>query len=266
MDIKFEKTGDARGVLEVNVTEADYSQQVDKKLKEIGKTHVIPGFRKGHISLPELRKRFGRSVKSDVINDTVISAVFNYIRENNIRVLGQPIPAFDTEVDFKQTDYTFKYDVAIWPELNMTIDKSVKLPYYSIEVTDKMIDDQDKSLCERFGSQGPGEEADERALLKGSIMELAEDGTVRTDEGAIMVEGGIVAPFLFKNKDEAAKFLGKHVGDKVVFNPYTAFDGDAVELSTTLNIDKEKTADVKSDFELRQPAQAYQPEGCRQNG
>lgn len=250
MDIKFEKTGDARGVLEVNVTEADYSQQVDKKLKEIGKTHVIPGFRKGHISLPELRKRFGRSVKSDVINDTVISAVFNYIRENNIRVLGQPIPAFDTEVDFKQTDYTFKYDVAIWPELNMTIDKSVKLPYYSIEVTDKMIDDQDKSLCERFGSQGPGEEADERALLKGSIMELAEDGTVRTDEGAIMVEGGIVAPFLFKNKDEAAKFLGKHVGDKVVFNPYTAFDGDAVELSTTLNIDKEKTADVKSDFEF----------------
>lgn len=250
MDIKFEKTGDARGIIEVNVTEADYAAKVDSKLKEIGKTHVIPGFRKGHISLPELRKRFGRDVKSDAINDTVFHAVFDYIKENNIRVLGQPLPAEVAEIDLKQTDYTFKYDVALWPELNIVLDKSVSMPIYKIEVTDKMVEDQDKSLRERFGTQGPGEEVDEKALVKGSIMELNEDGTVKTDEDAVQVVAGIVAPFLFKDKEQADKFMGKHVGDKVVFNPFKASGESLPEVASMLNIDKDKAAEVKADFEM----------------
>lgn len=250
MEIKFEKTGEACGQITVSVNEADYEAKVTEKLKEIGKKHVIPGFRKGHISLPELRKRFGREVKSESINDVVINAVFDYIRDNNLKVLGQPMPADSTEIDLKQTDYTFKYDVALWPELNMVLDNTVTLPFYKIEVTQEMLDEQDKNLRERFGAQVPGEEVDAKAVVKGSIMELNEDGTVKTTEDAIQVVAGIVAPFLFKSKEEADKFLGKHVNDKVVFNPFKAADGQAAELASMLNIDKEKAADVKADFEF----------------
>lgn len=250
MEIKFEKTGDARGLITVNVTEADYEGKVTEKLKEIGKKHVIPGFRKGHISLTELRKRFGRDVKSEAINDVVINAVFDYIRDNNLKILGQPLPAESKEIDLKEKDYTFTYDVALWPELNMTLDKSVTLPFYKIEVNDEMMAEQDKNLCERFGAQVPGDEVDAKAVVKGSIMELGEDGAVRTDENAIQVVSGIVAPFLFKGKEEADKFLGKHVNDKVVFNPYKAADGQVAELASMLNIDKEKAGEVKADFEF----------------
>ncbi len=221
-----------------------------EKLKEIGKKHVIPGFRKGHISLPELRKRFGREVKSESINDVVISAVFDYIRDNNLKVLGQPLPAEATEIDLKQTEYTFKYDLALWPELNMVLDKTVTLPFYKIEVNQEMMDEQDKNLRERFGAQVPGEEVDAKAVVKGSIMELNEDGTVKTTEDAIQVVAGIVAPFLFKGKEEADKFLGKHVGDKIAFNPSKAADGQVAEIASMLNIDKEKAAEVKADFEF----------------
>lgn len=250
MEIKFEKTGEARGVITVSVTEADYAAKVTEKLKEIGKKHTIPGFRKGHISIPELRKRFGRDVKSESINDVVINGVFDYIKENNIRILGQPIPAEAIEIDLKQTDYTFKYNVALWPELNLVVDKTVSLPYYKIEVTDEMVKEQDQNLRERFGAQVPGEEVDAKAVVKGSIMELDENGAVRTDENAIQVVSGIVAPFLFKSKEEADKFLGKHVNDKVVFNPYKSADGQVAEIASMLNIDKDKAADVKSDFEF----------------
>jgi len=250
MEIKFEKTGDARGLISLNITEEDYAAKVNEKLKEIGKKHVIPGFRKGHISLPELRKRFGRDVKSDAINDVVINAVFDYIRDNNLKILGQPLPTESQAIDLKQTEYTFKYDVALWPELNMTLDKSVTLPFYKIEVSDDMMTEQDKNLCERYGAQVPGEEVDAKAVVKGSIMELGEDGAVRTDEGAIQVVSGIVAPFLFKNKEEGDKFLGKHVNDKVVFNPFKATDGQVAELASMLNVEKEKAADVKADFEF----------------
>lgn len=250
MDIKFEKTGDARGVITVSVTEADYADKVTEKLKEIGKKHTIPGFRKGHITLPQLRQRFGREVKSEAINDTVINAVFDYIGKENIKILGQPMPADSKEIDLKQTDYTFSYDVALWPELNLKLDKDVTLPFYTIEVSDDMVAEQDKSLRERFGAQVPGEEVDEKAVVKGSIMELNEDGTVKETEDAIQVVAGIVAPFLFKDKDEEAKFIGKKVGDKVRFNPAKASGESAPEIASMLNIDKEKAAEVKADFEF----------------
>lgn len=250
MDIKFEKTGETRGQIIVTVTEADYADKVTEKLKEIGRKNVIPGFRKGHIALPQLRQRFGRDVKSDVINDTVIKAVFDYIEKEHLKILGQPLPGASTEIDLKQTDYTFSYDVALWPELNLKLDKDVKLPFYTIGVTDEMVEEQDKSLRERFGAQVPGEEVDDKAVVKGSIMELNADGTVKETEDAIQVVAGIVAPFLFKDKEEADKFLGKKVGDKVVFNPFKASEGSVPELASMLNIDKEAAADVKSDFEF----------------
>lgn len=250
MEIKFEKSGEIRGVITVNVTEADYEAKVTEKLKEIGKKHVIPGFRKGHISLPELRKRFGREVKSESINDVVINAVFDYIKEQNIHILGQPIPAEAVEIDLQQKDYEFKYDVALWPELNLKVDKSVNLPFYQIEVTDKMVEDQDKSLCERFGTQEPGDEVDSKAVVKGVIEQLDTEGNVVTGEDAIMVQNGIVAPFLFKDKDQEALFIGKHVNDKIVFNPFKASGEQVAEVASMLNIDKEKAAETKGDFQF----------------
>ena len=250
MEINFEKTGEARGLITVNVTEEDYASKVTEKLKQIGKTHTVPGFRKGHISLPELRKRFGREVKSDALNDVVINAVFDYIEKENLHILGQPLPAEKVEIDLSKTDYTFKYDVALWPELNIKLDKDVKLPFYTIEVSDEMMAEQDKNLTERFGAQVPGEEVDAKAVVKGSIMELDENGNVRTDENAIQVTAGIVAPFLFKGKEEADKFMGKKVNDKVVFNPAKAAEDNVAEIASMLNIDKDKAPEVKSDFEF----------------
>lgn len=250
MNVTFEKTGDARGLVTVTVAEADYTEKVNDKLKQIGKTHTVPGFRKGHISLPELRKRFGREVKSEAINDVVINAVFDYIKENNIKLIGQPLPAESKEIDLKETDYTFTYDVALWPEINLVLNKDVKLPFYTIDVTKEMIDEQDKALCERFGAQQPGDEVDAKAVVKGTIMQLDENGAVMTGDDAIQMVNGIVAPFLFKDMAEADKFLGKHLNDKVVFNPSKACEGNVAELSSMLNIDKGKAADVKSDFEF----------------
>lgn len=250
MNITFDKAGETCGKITVSVTPEDYEAKVTEKLKEIGKKHTIPGFRKGHISLPQLRQRFGREVKSEAINDVVINAVFDYIKENNIKVLGQPMPAEAKEIDLNEKDYTFSYDVALWPELNIVLDKTVKMPFYTIGVTDQMIDEQDKALRERFGAQVPGDEVDAKAVVKGSIMELNEDGTVKETEDAIQVVSGIVAPFLFKGKEEADKFLGKKVNDKVVFNPAKAADGAVAEIASMLNIDKDKAADVKADFEF----------------
>lgn len=250
MNVTLDKTSDVVGIIKVEVNEADYSDKVNAQLKKLQKEANIPGFRKGAVPMGQIKRRYEKAVKSDVLNQTVYEAAINYIRENKLHVLGEPLPVEVKEINLEDKDYTFEYEVGMAPKLDIVVDKSVELPYYQIEVSDEMIDEQDKSLVERLGSQVPGEEADARAVIKGTIQQLNADGTVNTNEGAIQVISGIIAPFTFKDKEEADKFLGKKVNDKVVFNPYKSCDGNAVELSSMLNLDKDIAKDIKDDFEF----------------
>lgn len=251
MNVTSNKIDSVSMRLTVSVEENDYKEKVNQDLKKIGRTHQIPGFRKGHVSLADLQRRFGREVTSDVINQVVFDAVMKYIEDNKLNVLGQPMPVEVKELDFKtQKDFTFEYDLALAPELNVEADKNITIPYYNIEVSDSMIEEQDKAFRKRFGAQVPGEEFEPDALVKGAIMELNEDGSVKEGEDAIQVVSGIVAPMYFVDKSEASKFEGKKVGDKVVFNPRKAAGGNATELASMLNIDKEHTAAVQGDFEM----------------
>lgn len=250
MNITLEKTGDVTAKIVVNVDAADYTDKVKKELKKIGENNALPGFRKGHVPMSQLRMRFGKNVKSDVINELVYREVVKYLHDNKIDILGEPIPEEIQEIGLDDKDYVFQYEVGLKPDLGIQLDKNITLPYYKIEVSDEMRDEQDKALRERLGAQVPGEEVKEKALVKGTIMELNEDGTVKETEDAIQVINGIVAPSYFKSKEETDKFMGKHVNDKVVFNPWNTCEGNPVELSSMLNIDKNKAAEVKGDFEM----------------
>lgn len=250
MNVTLDKTSNVSGKITVNVTESDYAEKVANKLKEIRKTTTLPGFRAGKAPMAQIEKRFSKSVKSDILNHEVYEAVTNYISENKLHILGEPLPVEVKEISLDEKDYTFEYEIGLAPELNITLDKSTTLPYYEIEVSAEMKEQQDKQLCERLGAQVPGEEVDAKAVIKGTLMQLNEDGTVNTNEGAIQVIDGIIAPFLFKSKEEADKFLGKKVNDKVVFNPYNTCEGNNVELASMLHLDKDIAGDVKSDFEF----------------
>ena len=250
MNITAQNTDAVSMRLTVTVDENDYKDKVTEDLKKIGKTHQIPGFRKGHITLPDLRRRFGKQVTSDVINQVVYEGVMKYIEDNKLNVLGQPMPVEVKELDFNNKEFTFEYDLALAPNLNIKLDKETKIPYYEITVSDEMVKEQDQAFRKRFGAQVPGETVEPDALVKGAIMELNEDGTVKEGDDAIQVVSGIVAPMYFQDKAEAAKFDGKKVGDKVVFNPRKASGDNITELASMLNIDKERTAAVNGDFEM----------------
>lgn len=250
MQVTLEKNNDLDAVIKVQVVEADYAEKVDKDLRELGRTRQIPGFRKGHVSIEHLRRLFGRDVKAHVLNDEVFKAVLDYLRDNKIDILGEPLPKAVEEINLTQKDYTFEYEVGIAPKLDIEVNKEIKVPYDIIEVDSKMLEEQDKALRARFGSQEPGEEADATALVKGTIMQLDADGNVMTSEDAIQVVAGIVSPQHFASKEEADKFLGKKVGDKVVFNPAKAEGDNKVALASMLNVDKEKVEGLTSDFEM----------------
>ncbi len=250
MNITKEEISPVELRLTVSLGENDYKDAVTKQLKEIGRTHQLPGFRKGHVPFGELKRRFGKQVTSDVVNDTVYRAVYDYLAENKFRVMGHPVPVEVKEV-VEAGDQEYKYDVALIPTLEgIKPGKDDHYPYYEIEVTEEMIDEQDKNMRKRFGTQKPGDEMTEDGVVKGSIMQLNEDGTVNTNEGAIQVTDGIVFPLYFKDKEQTALFNGKKPGDKVVFNPYLASGGNVGEIASMLHIDKAIAPDVKGNFEM----------------
>ncbi|MDE5844295.1 MAG: trigger factor [Muribaculaceae bacterium] len=249
MNVTLEKLNDLTAKIIVNVEENDYKEKLNKDLKQIAKTHDFPGFRKGHVPFSQVERRFGKAVKSDIINQEVFNKVIEYLKENKINILGEPLPIEIKEVSLDQKDYTFEYEVGLTPEVKIDLE-SLKIPFYQIKVTDEMVEDQDKALRERFGAQIPGETVEDNALVKGAIMELNPDGSVKESEDAIQVIDGIVAPSYFTDKEQTKLFLGKKVGDKVVFNPAKTCNGNPVELASMLHLDKDKAASVTGDFEL----------------
>ena len=246
MNVEFKKLDNVNGELTITLEEKDYADKVKKQLKEIGKNRPEPGFRAGHVPMGLLEKKYGNAVKYDVVNRDIVDAVYDYIRDNNLRVLGQPIPDKDNELKEGETEFTFKFKVGLAPEVNANIGKDMKIPYYTIAVTDDMVDQEITALRKRFGVQGPGEETEPDAVIKGVISELNPDGSVKED--GIVVDNGILAPVHFTSDEQRKLFEGKHPGDIVTFNPAASCNSNVTEMSSMLNIDKNDVENHKGDF------------------
>ena len=248
MNVTFDKKDNVNAVLTVSLTPEDYLEDEKKELLKISRKHPMKGFRPGHVPMSMLKKQYGIEVRSQLIDRKVGRALTDYIVNEKIDILGEPMVSADTRVDLNQdTNYDFKFDLGLAPEFELKLDKRVKIPYYNIKVTDEMVESQNASYKKRFGKQVPGEAAAEDSLLKGSMVELDENDAPK--EGGVTVERTIISPQFLKNADEKTKFIGKKVGECVVFNPHTAADGNLTELAAMLNVDK-NAADIKSNFKF----------------
>lgn len=248
MKIEYAKVDDVNGVITMVVEESDYADQVKKQLKEIGKKHAESGFRPGHVPAALLEKKYGSYARQEAINEVVGNALFDFIMKEELNVLGNPVPDEDNRITDDNKEFVLKFKVGVAPEFELKLDKDVHMPYYKITVSDEMINRQDEAMRRRFGKQVPGEEVDATALVKGVLTELAADGTVK--EGGIVVENGIVSPQYFKSDDQRALFIGKKVGDTVVFNPSATCDANPAEMSSMLNIDKNDVNNHLGDFSM----------------
>ena len=143
----------------------------------------------------------------------------------------------------------FSFDIALAPEFNVELSNNDTVDYYDINVTDEMVDQQVKMYTQRTAKYDKVEEYQENDMLKGLLAELDENGN--TKEGGLQVEGAVMMPSYMKNDEQKAIFAGAKVNDVLVFNPNTAWDGNAAELSSLLKIDKEAAPEVKSNFSFQ---------------
>ena len=248
MNITFDNSEKVSGVLTIVVEENDYQDNVRKTLNDYRKKANIPGFRPGQAPIGMIKRQLGSQVKVDAINKLVGEKIYDYISENKINMLGQPMPHLGEEpVDLDApAPYTLKFDIAVAPEIDIKLSKRNKIPFYNIAVSDEMIDQQIDAYASRGGSYEKVDSYEDNDMLKGDLRELNEDGS--TKEGGITVSDAVLMPAYIKVDDQKALFQGCKTGDIITFCPKAAYPESTVEISSLLKISKEEAEKVESSF------------------
>lgn len=251
MNITFENPDKVSGVLTFVIEEADYQEDVNAQLKKYRKQANIPGFRPGQAPMGMIKRQVGAQVKVDVINKLVGEKLYDYVKENKINMLGEPMPHLGEEpVDLDApAPYTLKFDIAVAPEFKAELSKDDKIAYYNIAVDDKLVDQQIEAFASRAGSYKKVDEYQDNDMLKGDLRELNEDGS--TKEGGITVSEASMLPSYITVEEQKALFNGAKVGDIITFNPKKAYPTSNVEISSLLKISKEEAENVTADFSFQ---------------
>ena len=261
MNIKFESADKINGLMTITIEQADYQEAVDKKLKEYRKKAQVPGFRPGMVPMGLIKKQYGTAVKVDEVNRILGEKLYDYVRENKIQMLGEPMPNEEKQQPQDlQGDgpFEFVFDIAVAPEFKATLNGKDKIDYYTIKVDDKLIDDQVQMYASQAGEFVEAQEWSGNDTLKGDLRQLDADGN--TLEGGVTTEGGMIMPSYIKGENEKKKFEGCKPGDIITFNPKKAYPDNDAEVAALLKVDKEQVKDLESDFSFQvTEIRHYQP-------
>lgn len=251
MNISLENPEKVSGVLTLVVEEADFAGDVEKQLKDYRKKANVPGFRPGQAPMGMIKRQVGAQVKVDVINRLVGEKLYDYVRENKINMLGEPMPHLgEKPVDLDAAaPYTLKFDIAIAPEFKVKLSNKDSIVYYDITTDDAIVDKEIDAFASRSGSYQKVDEYQDNDMIKGDIRELNEDGSAK--DGGITVSQASMLPSYIKVDDQKALFQGCKVGDVIVFNPKKAYPESNIEISSLLKVSKEEAEKITSDFSFQ---------------
>ena len=251
MNIQFECADKVNGVMTITIEQADYQEAVEKKLKEYRKKAQVRGFRPGMVPMSLIKRQYGTAVKADEVNRLLGEKLYEYVRENNIQMLGEPLPNEQQKPQDLSQDgtYVFVFDIAVAPEMNAVLSADDTVDYYDIKVDDAMVDDQVKMFQAQTGNFVEAQEWSGNDTLKGDLRQLDADGNTLAD--GITVGDAIVMPSYVKGDSEKAKFDGAKPGDIIIFNPKKAYPDNDAEVAALLKKDKAEVKDLESDFSFQ---------------
>ena len=239
MKIEQNRIDDLNLELTLSVAKEDYSENRKKKLNGYRKNAEIKGFRKGMVPMSLVEKMYGQQALVDAVNDAISEGLNNFIQENNIRVLGEPLPA-EEQASHEWVDgneFTFKFDIASNPEVNFELSKDDEVVYYTITVTEAAKKEMKENLLRQYGSLEEGESAKEDDFI-----------IVDFEQGETKVEGTYVA---LRNVAEAARkaFVGVKPGDVLDVNVNEAFENET-DRASMLKVNKDELATLDPMFKM----------------
>lgn len=227
MNASHEKTANLTGVLKIQIEENDYKEKVEKAIRDLQKKAQMPGFRQGKVPMGIVKKMYGKNVLIEEVNKILSDSVYNYIKDNELDILGNPLPVHEknNSIDWdNQKEFEFHFSLGFTPEFDLTLSDKIKVDYYKIKVEDDIIDEQINNLRQQYGKVLNSEESGEQDIMSGELVQLEDDESAK-EEG--ITNRATIYISKINNEDIKSKFLSKKVGDQIIFDLRKAFGSDA---------------------------------------
>ena len=247
MEVIKEQIDELNASIKIQLLEGDVNPKVEAALKDIKKKANLKGFRPGMVPMGMIKKMYGQSVIVDEINKLVSESLMAYIKDENLNIIGEPIPGEKQQtIDFDtQKEFEFIFDIGLRPEFELVIDEKLEIPFYNIQPNDDLINRYIEQHTSKHGTVKTIDEIIEGAFMKGDLVQLDSEGNDL--EGGIVKEMASISADHIKDEEIKKSFIGVKKDEEVKFDIKKAFSGDT-ELAGILGIEKEEVAELGSDF------------------
>lgn len=250
MNITQEKINDLNAVVKIKIAPEDYTEKVDKSIKEQAKKATLPGFRKGMVPAAHIKKMYGRSILVEEINNLLSETLNKHLTDNKVEILGQPLPVMDDTKEFKwdNTDeFEFDYELGLAPAIDVKITAKDKFTQYVVKADAETLAARIKNIRRSYGKMTNPEVSAEEDVLYAELAQLSADGSVF--EGGINSTGSIRLDQV-TDKKILKSLIGLKKDDVVELDVQKAFDKNEVIIAKLLNISEEDAKDLQSKFQV----------------
>jgi len=216
MNITKESVDALNAVVKVEISAADYQEKVEKILQDYRQKADIPGFRKGHVPMGMVKKQYGKSIMIDEVNKLLQESLNNYLVEEKLDILGNPLPKMQEDFNWDTEDYSFEFELGLAPEFDVDLDAKKKITQYNIIADKELLDKEVENIQKRFGKIIPKEVVEEGVNIAGTF----------TNEEKGIDKKSTIELASVKGKVNQKKFIGAKVGDVIELNTKGLFDDD----------------------------------------
>lgn len=248
MNITKEQIDDLNAVVTIKVGPEDYSDKYEKAVKKVQQQVAMPGFRPGKVPAGLIKKRYGKSILLEELNKVLSDSLNNYITENKLDILGNPLPkTSDESLDLEnQKEFSFSFDIGLSPSLDVQISSATSIPYDVIKVDDELVEKYVKDVRKNYGKPVNPETSGEKDVLFLDIVELDDNGAI--------VPGGIfkstsIGLDRIRNEEARRKLTGLKKEDKVVLNVKELYE-TPLDMEISLGVDKERSQTLNCNLQL----------------
>ena len=244
MKITQSKAKDLMATITVDVAASDYTEKVDKVLKDYRKTADVPGFRKGKTPMAIINKKYRTSVIVEEVNKLLQDELYKHISAEKVRVLGSPMPIDETPIDWEITeDFTFQYEVGLAPDFDVKITAKDKLNYYKIKADTKLVEGYCTDIAKRYGKMSNPDVSVKGDLIFCEISQLDVDGDVMAN--GISNEATVAMEYIADEKIKK-QFIGVKKDDVLKVNVMKAFTNHS-DLGSMLNVSHDAIHNLTSE-------------------
>lgn len=242
MNITLDKQSTTDGLIKIKLSESDYQPKVEEKVKDYARKANIKGFRQGKVPAGVIRKMFGKSILVEEVNHLVSHSVSDFIRDQKLRILGDPLPNQEKAITIDweaQKDFEFEFQIGMVEDFTVDLSTKVKVKSHPIEIDQKVMDETLEDIRKRYGKVTYPEVSEAGNNLYGEIAKKGEE----EKKGSFIALDKV-------SKKEQKKFIGLKKEDTVEFEVTKTFDSAEV-ISQVLNISEEEATRATGTYVFR---------------